>query len=62
MESYGATWGSSRHGDEPWKQFHAFDLVRAGRDGDELVAPRADVLVGARIVPDAAAGDDEKRE
>ena len=29
VESYGLTWGSSRHGDEPWKQFHAMDLVRA---------------------------------
>lgn len=33
VESYGATWGSSRHGDEPWKQFHAFDLVRASSRG-----------------------------
>ena len=33
VESYGATWGSSRHGDEPWKQFHAFDLVRAASRG-----------------------------
>jgi len=33
VESYGCTWGSSRHGDEPWKQFHAFDLVRAGSRG-----------------------------
>jgi len=28
-DSYGYTWGSCRHGDEPWKQFHAVDLVRA---------------------------------
>jgi beta-galactosidase len=33
VESYGLTWGSSRHGDEPWKQFHAFDLVRAASRG-----------------------------
>ena len=33
VESYGATWGSSRHGDEPWKQFHAFDLVRSASRG-----------------------------
>ncbi len=26
---YGYTWGSSRHGDEPWKQVHAVDLVRS---------------------------------
>jgi beta-galactosidase len=33
VESYGVTWGSHRHGDEPWKQFHAFDLVRASSRG-----------------------------
>jgi len=33
VESYGLTWGSSRHGDEPWKQFHAMDLVRAASRG-----------------------------
>jgi beta-galactosidase len=33
VESYGYTWGSSRHGDEPWKQFHAVDLVRASARG-----------------------------
>jgi beta-galactosidase len=33
VESYGYTWGSSRHGDEPWKQFHAVDLVRASSRG-----------------------------
>lgn len=33
VESYGTTWGSSRHGDEPWKQVHAFDLVRASSRG-----------------------------
>jgi len=32
-ESYGYTWGSSRHGDEPWKQPHAVDLVRAASRG-----------------------------
>jgi beta-galactosidase len=32
-EAYGYTWGSSRHGDEPWKQFHAVDLVRAASRG-----------------------------
>lgn len=32
VDSYGLTWGSSRHGDEPWKQPQAMDLVRsAGR-------------------------------
>jgi beta-galactosidase len=33
VEIYGMTWGSSRHGDEPWKQFHAADLVRAACRG-----------------------------
>ena len=33
VESYGLTWGSSRHGDEPWKQLHAIDLVRAAARG-----------------------------
>ena len=33
VESYGFTWGSCRHGDEPWKQFHAVDLVRAAARG-----------------------------
>jgi beta-galactosidase len=33
VETYGYTWGSSRHGDEPWKQFHAVDLVRASSRG-----------------------------
>ncbi len=32
-EAYGYTWGSSRHGDEPWKQIHAVDLVRASSRG-----------------------------
>ncbi len=33
VESFGLTWGSCRHGDEPWKQFHAMDLVRAACRG-----------------------------
>jgi beta-galactosidase len=33
VESYGTTWGSSRHGDDPWKQMHAFDLVRGSSRG-----------------------------
>ena len=33
VEVYGYTWGSCRHGDEPWKQFHAVDLVRASARG-----------------------------
>lgn len=33
VDSYGYTWGSCRHGDEPWKQFHAADLVRAACRG-----------------------------
>lgn len=32
-DSYGLTWGSSRHGDEPWKQIQAEDLVRAACRG-----------------------------
>ncbi|NLD43014.1 MAG: beta-galactosidase [Chloroflexi bacterium] len=31
--SYGFTWVASRKGDEPWKQFHAVDLVRAAARG-----------------------------
>ena len=30
---YGYTWGASRHGNEPWKQYHAVDLVRASSRG-----------------------------
>lgn len=33
VDSYGLTWGSSRHGDEPWKQMQAFDLIRASSRG-----------------------------
>ena len=33
VEAYGYTWGSSRHGDEPWKQYHAADLVRGASRG-----------------------------
>ncbi|MFN8635751.1 MAG: alpha-amylase family protein [Chloroflexota bacterium] len=33
VEAYGVTWGSSRHGDEPWKQMNAFDLIRAASRG-----------------------------
>jgi beta-galactosidase len=33
VEAFGYTWGSSRHGDEPWKQFHAVDLVRSAARG-----------------------------
>ena len=36
VESYGYTWGSSRHGDEPWKQFQAVDLVRAASRGKDF--------------------------
>jgi beta-galactosidase len=32
VQIYGYTWGSCRHGDETWKQFHAADLVRAASD------------------------------
>jgi beta-galactosidase len=30
VETWGFTWVASRKGDEPWKQWHAVDLVRAG--------------------------------
>lgn len=30
---YGLTWGSARHGDEPWKQSRAMDLVRGACRG-----------------------------
>jgi len=33
VKSYGFTWVACRQGDEPWKQFHAVDLVRAGCRG-----------------------------
>lgn len=32
-QSYGVTWGSSRHGDEPWKQPRAMDLIRSASRG-----------------------------
>ena len=33
VDSYGFTWAACRKGDEPWKHFHAVDLVRAGSRG-----------------------------
>jgi len=33
VEAFGYTWGSSRHGDAPWQQFHAVDLVRSASRG-----------------------------
>lgn len=33
VDSWGFTWVASRKGNEPWKQFHAVDLVRAGSRG-----------------------------
>ncbi len=33
VEVFGFTWVASRKGTEPWKQFHAVDLVRAGARG-----------------------------
>ena len=33
VEAWGFTWVASRKGAEPWKQFHAVDLVRAGSRG-----------------------------
>ena len=33
VDTWGFTWVASRKGDEPWKQFQAVDLVRAGARG-----------------------------
>lgn len=33
VDSYGFTWVASRRGNEPWKQWHAVDLVRGGSRG-----------------------------
>ena len=33
VDIYGLTWIASRKGNEPWKQFHAMDLVRCGSRG-----------------------------
>jgi len=33
VDVWGLTWIASRKGDEPWKQFHAVDLVRGGSRG-----------------------------
>ena len=33
VDSYGFTWVSARQGNEPWKQFHAVDLVRGASRG-----------------------------
>ena len=33
VDSYGLTWGSHRHGDEPWKQCEAMDLIRCASRG-----------------------------
>jgi beta-galactosidase len=33
VDAWGFTWVASRKGNEPWKQFHAVDLVRAGSRG-----------------------------
>ena len=33
MDTWGFTWVASRKGSEPWKQFHAVDLVRSGARG-----------------------------
>ncbi len=33
VEAYGCTWVPARKGSEPWKQWHAIDLVRAGSRG-----------------------------
>jgi len=33
VETYGFTWVPSRKGNQPWKQFHAVDLIRAASRG-----------------------------
>ena len=33
VDSYGYTWVASRHTNDPWMQFHAVDVVRAGSRG-----------------------------
>ena len=33
VDSYGYTWVASRHANDPWMQFHAVDIVRAGSRG-----------------------------
>ena len=33
VDTWGLTWVASRKGSEPWKQFHAVDLARAGARG-----------------------------
>jgi beta-galactosidase len=33
VDTYGFTWVTARKGSEPWKQFHAVDLVRAASRG-----------------------------
>ena len=33
VDSYGFTWVNARKGNEPWKQYHAVDLVRAASRG-----------------------------
>ena len=33
VDIYGLTWIAARKGNEPWKQFHALDLVRGGARG-----------------------------
>lgn len=33
VDSYGFTWVSARKGNEPWKQYHAVDMIRAASRG-----------------------------
>jgi beta-galactosidase len=33
VDSYGLTWVNARKGNEPWKQYHAIDMVRAASRG-----------------------------
>jgi len=36
VDIWGLTWIAARKGNEPWKQFHALDLVRAGSRGKQF--------------------------
>ena len=53
MDVWGLTWVASRHGNAPWLQFQAMDLVRGGRAGQTVLACGG----GGRTAVDAAAGD-----
>ena len=53
VDSYGYTWVASRHGNDPWMQFQAVDVVRARLAREAVLARGGD----RRAALDAAAGD-----